>query len=229
MLKKSYFIFALALAAMLILPACSRSASPSLLATPTSNAATRAFGGSTDLTPTGMPVVSQYGTQTALAAQGVTPGAALPSITPNPLFTATPNAFGVSPTSGATIPTITNSIIVPTSTPGRPGTYTLQQGEYPYCLARRFNVDPQELLDLNGLTGTQLLQPGKILNIPQTGSPFPGSRALHPHPASYTVAGNDTIYAIACYFGDLDPSSIAIANNLTPPYLLTAGRVLSIP
>ena len=31
---------------------------------------------------------------------------------------------------------------------------------------------------------------------------------------------NDTIYRIACYYGDLDPSSIALANNLTPPYTL---------
>jgi LysM repeat protein len=137
----------------------------------------------------------------------------------------------VPPTGVATntgVPGVTPIVTVATVTPGRPAAYTLQQGEHPYCLARRFNVNPQDLLSLNGLQENQVLQPGTQLKIPQTGS-FPGTRALHSHPSQYTVTANDTIYRIACYYGDVDPSQIAAANGLTPPYALAPGRVLNIP
>lgn len=228
MSKRSYVIFALILVATLFLVSCTRSAGPSTLPTQTSNA-TRAIGGDAT-SQSGLAVVEQYGTQTVLAAQGVTPGAAQATETPNPAMSGTPSSMtGIPPTGAAITAAATTQVSVPTSTPGRPATYTLQQGEHAYCLARRFNVNPQELLDLNGLTESQVLQPGVVLKIPQTGNSFPGTRALHSHPATYTVAVNDTIYKIACYYGDIDPTSIAAANSLTPPYALTVGRVLNIP
>jgi LysM repeat protein len=119
-------------------------------------------------------------------------------------------------------------VIVPTATPGRPATYTLQTGEFPYCIARRFNVNPDDLLSLNGLSSGQVLQPGLVLKIPQSGS-YPAVRALNPHPANYTVAVDDTIYRIACHFGDVDPSSIAAANGITLTTPLTTGQILYIP
>jgi len=121
-----------------------------------------------------------------------------------------------------------------TSTPGRPKTYTLQPGEFTYCIARRFNVDPTELSSLNGLTNQSTTIPD-VLYIPQSGNPFPGTRAMHPHPATYIVgetniAGQiDTIYSIACYYGDVLPEDIARLNNLQPPYSFTLGQVLQIP
>jgi hypothetical protein len=114
----------------------------------------------------------------------------------------------------------------------RPATYTLQRGEFPYCIARRFNVAPSELMALNGLTAAQsrALQPGLVLQIPQTGNPFPGTRALQPHPTTYTVqSSTETIYAVACKFGDVDPVNIANQNGLVAPYTLTFGQVLNIP
>ncbi len=119
-------------------------------------------------------------------------------------------------------------VIVPTATPGRPATYTLHTGEFPYCLARRFDVNPDDLLSMNGLVQGQILQPGLTLNIPQTGS-FPGNRALHTHPAQYTVNVDDSFYSIACYFGDVDPTSIAAANGLSLTSPLTTGQILNIP
>lgn len=227
MSKKSYVFIALLLVITLFMVSCTRSAGTSTLPTQTS-AATRAIGGE-EGTPSGLAVVEQYGTQTSLAAQGITPGAAQATGTPDPNMTGTPNTFTVVPPTGAATTAIaTTQVVVPTATPGRPATYTLQQGEYPYCLARRFNVDPQDLLTLNSLTESQVLQPGVVLNIPQSGS-FPGTRALHAHPATYTVVVNDTLYKIACYYGDIDPSAIAAANGLTPPYTLAAGRTLNIP
>jgi LysM repeat protein len=119
---------------------------------------------------------------------------------------------------------------IPTSpTPGpRPASYTLQIGEYPYCIARRFNVDPKELLTLNALSSGTIYAPGLTLTIPQTGHPFPGLRALRPHPATYTLPEQMTVYKVACLFGDVDPLLIMQNNGLTSP-LLNSGITLQIP
>jgi LysM repeat protein len=118
---------------------------------------------------------------------------------------------------------------VPTATPGIPKSYTLQSGEFPYCIARRFNVNPFELLSLNGLSTSSLVRGGTTLRIPQTGNPFPGQRSLKSHPATYTVKGGENIYEIACMFGEPSPDMIALVNNLPEPFTLTAGQELYIP
>jgi LysM repeat protein len=118
---------------------------------------------------------------------------------------------------------------VDTATPGVPSTYTMHDGEYPYCIARRFNVSPVALLAVNGLTASTFVPDGSILTIPNDTTGFPGPRALKSHPTTYTVQPGDTIYAIACVYGDVDPNAIAQANGLSEPYSLSAGTVLSIP
>lgn len=119
--------------------------------------------------------------------------------------------------------------VAPTATPGLPATYTLQKGEFPFCIARRFDVNPSEMLQLSGLPVAQTYPQGTVLKIPQDGSPFPGNRTLRTHPTTYIVQTGDTIYSIACLFGDVDPASIAFVNNLTKPYQLSAGQTINIP
>lgn len=121
------------------------------------------------------------------------------------------------------------AIVAPTATPGLPATYTLQKGEFPFCIARRFDVNPTEMLQLSGLPVAQTYPQGTVLRIPQKGSQFPGNRTLRAHPTTYTVQTGDTIYSIACLFGDVDPAAIAFVNNLTKPYQLTPGQTISIP
>ncbi|HEY58758.1 MAG TPA: LysM peptidoglycan-binding domain-containing protein [Anaerolineae bacterium] len=145
-------------------------------------------------------------TPTSIPAGGTTP-------TPKPQ---PPTATPVPTTAG--IPTIT----VPSS-------YTLHKGEYPYCLARRFNIDPNTLLAVNGLSRGQVVYPGTVLTIPQNAPPFPGNRAWHPHPDTYTVRVGDTIYSIACYYGDVSPEAIAAANGISVNTPLTPGQTLHIP
>jgi LysM repeat protein len=193
----------------------------------------------------GMQLVGDLGTQTAMAgtatANGGTPA--------DDSLTATPGGILITPLSGTNTPAIvvtstpalvtlvpmTNTISAATyvAPGGIPATYTLQQGEFPYCIARRFNVNPDELMSINGLTywDSQNLAPGLSLQIPQTGDPFPAAPALIPHPATYTVTGyNDTtIYAVACLYGDAIPQSIAQANNLPLSATLVAGQQLTIP
>lgn len=207
--------------------------------------------------PTGqdpMQIVAELGTATALAKTAVALGTILPSetpggptdtpsggtaITPQTGITSTPGTpiaiVSVTPgpatvmVGGSVTPQTT--VVVPTISGGLPTSYTLQSGEWPFCIARRFNVDPAELASLNGLVDSQIVQPGLVLQIPQTGNPFPGIRSWHNHPDTYTVSGNDdtTIFGVACYYGDVFPQTIAQTNNLTLTTTLTVGQQLTIP
>jgi hypothetical protein len=42
-------------------------------------------------------------------------------------------------------------------------------------------------------------------------------------------SSDETIYGVACLFGDIDPSAIAQANNISVDAALTAGQSLNIP
>ena len=171
--------------------------------------------------------VSTFATQTAQALQPLASPTLAPSPYPQPTFA------GITP-----VVTRTPSIPSPTDTPvryvsatpgGPPATYILQKGEFPFCLARRFDVSLDELLSLNGLTRDSLLSIGQELKIPQTGNPFEGIRILNEHPTTYTVQAGDTLSSIACYFGDLSPDLIALQNGLSLDANLTVGEVLVIP
>jgi LysM repeat protein len=215
--KKFVVLITLVMIAALFLTACERPATRSTMATPT------AIG------EIPFPVATQSknmidilkGTQTAAALTPGTGGVA-PLITSTPAFTfSTPEpTVEFTPTSTA--------IAYPTPTPGKPTTYTVQAGEFLYCLARRFNVNPADLFTANGMNNNSKPAIGTKLNIPQSGS-FPGTRALKAHPATYTVLAGDTIGKIACTYGDADPNTIFAANGLTTGASLSAGQVLQIP
>lgn len=110
-----------------------------------------------------------------------------------------------------------------------PDTYTLHEGEFPFCLARRFNINIDDLLNYNGLYDGVILYPGDVLEIPRQARPFNGNRALRDHPTSYTVQGSATLYEIACFFGDVDPRAIAQVNDLDLSQTLRSGTVIQIP
>ena len=188
------------------------------------------FGTGTALALTGTPV-GGIATQTPLAPVDLTSQAYAGTATPTPLVYITPlltstATLAVSGTNGGAYATL------PTSAPYtgvRPATYTLQRGEFPFCIARRFDVDPDALLSLNGLSSGDIYYPNLTLKIPQSGS-FPGTRALRNHPATYTVSSsNETVNGVACLFGDVDPAAIAQANGISQAAALTAGQQLSIP
>lgn len=187
-------------------------------------------------TPTeGMGPFANVATQTAVSGeQGAQPttvpnepagqGTAVPQTEVQPTAE-TPSQPVVQPTQKPAEPVKE----YPKPTPGIPTTYTLQKGEYVYCIARRFNVNPAELLGLNGLGVSTVLSPGTTLKIPQTGNPFVAERSLLKHPTTYTVQAGDTVYTIACAFGDVSPDMIALVNGLKEPYTLTVGNKLNIP
>jgi LysM repeat protein len=227
----------------LLISACTQSLSAAPVATPT-------------LLPTGlfvspiasvenpMAMIEEFAKQTA-AAQTATAGGGTPGTPSTPQSVVTTGTLGTPQTSVTTaVPTTANNVTptnvgavtslppAATSVPGvRPATYTLQKGEFPYCIARRFNVDPNQLLSLSGLTVEEAysLVSGTVLTVPQSGA-FPGNRALTAHPASYTVASsNETVYSVACKYGDVDPNAIASSNNISVSATLTVGQQLQIP
>ena len=177
-----------------------------------------------------------FATQTAVATQGLStpmpssletsnpaaPGAATSSEVPGAVST----ELGVvqPPVVSTPLPNITFN-----PTPGIPSSYSLHTGEFPYCIARRFNINPGALLNTNGLTSYSVYYNGMVLTIPQNTGGFPGSRALRPHPASYTVRADDTIYTIACAYGDVDPNAIILVNGLDEDGTISAGQTLQIP
>jgi LysM repeat protein len=110
-----------------------------------------------------------------------------------------------------------------------PSTYTIQKGEFPFCIARRFDINQYDLLAYNNLGLNTRLDPGATIQIPPNPRPFSGNRSLMKHPTTYTVQAGDTFHSIACKFGDVDPRAIADANNMDINQSLTAGSTISIP
>ena len=226
-MKRGMMIASTLMLVSLTLSACNKPYSQAAAATFTPVPQSNLFASAQ---PTTMGDISVFATQTAIVQQlTASPGA--PGITP-PAVTATntPLVF-VNPTATATLAVVPNA---PSATPipagSRPASYTLQNGEFVYCIARRFNVNPDEILALNGLADSQTIYAGLVIKIPQSGNGFPGNRMLRNHPASYTVSASDeTVYSVACAFGDVDPALIAQKNGISVGAALTAGQILNIP
>ncbi len=234
------FIFVLT---TVLISACTQSLSQASEATPTV-IATGLFVSPFPSVENPMAMIEEFAKQTSVAQTAAAGGT---TETPGAVSTGavlTPQAETVVPTvgtpgtptnlvDGATTPVVVTTPSGPTTTPVpagvRPPTYVLQSGEFPYCIARRFNVDPDALLSASGLTSPDVYLPNQKLTIPQSGA-FPGSRSLAAHPTTYTVLSSDeTVYGVACKFGDIDPASIATANNIAVSAKLTTGQKLQIP
>ena len=236
--RTSVIVFSLLVLTAIIISACTQPYSNVPLETPTANP-TNLFVSPFPTSDNPMDMIGEYATGTSAAETAVALTAGTPlateepvEITPDsPVASATvdPNTTPA-PTNTPVPPTNTSVPVQPTTITNRPATYTLQPGEFPYCIARRFNLDPSELLNLNGLASGDIYYPNLTLTIPQTNKPFPGTRARQSHPATYTVQDPTlSIYAVACHYGDVDPAAIAQANNLQLTAKLTVGQQLTIP
>jgi LysM repeat protein len=108
-----------------------------------------------------------------------------------------------------------------------------------YSIARKFNVDPYAIINLNNLAYPYSLSVGQSLKIPGGGSTpapitsTPGGPTVTPGGPTptgrtYVVQEGEWVYSIARKFG-VDPQAIIDANNLQPPYVLHPGDTLIIP
>ena len=242
-IKRGALIVSTLMLVAVIASACERPFSPAPAVTntpidPNSLFATP-FDGATEMSP-----VEIFSSQTAQAANtsapviatatggvAVTPQSATVTSTP---FVSLPSTSTVTPTSTLALPSggITST---PAPSGPRPPTYTLQRDEFPFCIARRLNVDPSDLLQASNLSSPDIYYAGLVLTIPQN-SVWPvedlGPRALRTHPTSYSVTGNadTTVHGVACKFGDVTPESIVGANSgLSLGSTLSVGQSLNIP
>jgi LysM repeat protein len=234
-MNKKRFLLLMAMVLLILgLAACERSASnaPQSAASPTVPEGGFPLPGVTDDV---MGQLESFATQTAIALTGGTPPAAPPPAAETTPGAPAPTAAVAQPTSASAttapqaVSPANTPIAYPTATPGKPSSWTLKAGEHPYCIARRFDVNPADLLNASGLSAGGNYSAGTDLTIPRGGRDFPGDRSLKNHPDTYTVGAKDTIFSIACEYGDADPYAIAAANGLSAPYKLTNGQSLYIP
>jgi peptidoglycan DL-endopeptidase LytF len=216
-----------------LLGACTRAASTPVPTTPKGQTPAAMTGQQATMEA----VRSALLTQTAQAAAGS--GAASP--TPLVLVTqGTPSAPLGTPGTGTPQVTTVTTAAAPT-TCGQTS-YTVLQGEWVYSIARKFGVDPQAIIDQNGLVAPYALTPGQSLKIPGNcpggttpvvvATVTPGGPTVTPggtvSGTVYYVQAGEWVYSIARKFG-VDPQAIIDANNLVAPYTLSVGQKLIIP
>lgn len=146
------------------------------------------------------------------------------------------------------VPTVVAPPSAATPTPAtRPGTYTVQIGDWLSKISRQFGVTNAALLAANPNLNPSLLVPGQVINIPGGGgggSPSTGANPTNtpnPNPTStpapstprngtttYTIKFGDWLSKIARQFGVTNEAILA-ANPDLNPNLLIPGKVIVIP
>jgi LysM repeat protein len=111
----------------------------------------------------------------------------------------------------------------PGSAPGSGGEYVVQAGDTLFSIAQRHNTTVEAIQRANGIVNAWLIQVGQKLVIPQ-GSLAPSSATG----SNYVVQPGDTLYSIAASFGK-NVWDLVVANNLSDPYWIYVGQVLTIP
>lgn len=94
------------------------------------------------------------------------------------------------------------------------GTVQAESGDTVYAIARRYDVSPRALIELNGLRAPFLLERGQRLRLPVR--------------TEHVVERGDTLYAISRRYG-VDMYALARANDLSAPYTIRIGQRLAIP
>jgi LysM repeat protein len=110
----------------------------------------------------------------------------------------------------------------PGPAPGPGQEYVVQAGDTMFSIARRYNTTVEAIQRANGIVNPWYISVGQKLVIPQGGtSSLPGGN-------TYVVQPGDTLYSIAARFGK-NVWDIITANNLSDPYWILVGQVLTIP
>ncbi len=214
-MKKTSLIVLIVIISALLFSACTMSASTPPPVTPTTN----------------LSEIARQATETAIAKTPKAGETQVPEATEESMTDLTATVSEAVEPTDLLEPT---SAAVETDEPevyeyAAPDSYTLHEGEFIYCIARRFNIHPEDMEVYNSYESGTLLYPGDTLQIPSGSRDWVGDRALQYHPSNYTVIYGDTLYSIACLYGDVDPRAIAAANDVDIDQVLTPGTVLQIP
>lgn len=93
--------------------------------------------------------------------------------------------------------------------------HVIQRGETLWHIARRFNTDPQRIIEVNALEFPNQLVPGQSLVIPVPGT-------------TYTIQPGDTLWSISEQYG-VPIQQMVSENNLQHPDVIVLGTQLIIP
>lgn len=127
--------------------------------------------------------------------------------------------------------TQTPVIVVNSPTPGaaQTQTYVVQPGEWVYSIARKFEIDPNDIIALNNLQYPFDLEVGQEITLPAARSSSNGPNAtVVAGGTEYIVRAGDSVYSIAQAHG-VDYESIIGVNSLVFPYNIYPGDRLIIP
>jgi len=216
-MKKPSLLLLIPLIAVLVLSGCVRKASTPPATTPKV----------IDVANTPLPVDQQIFNAT-MTAQAIMQEFNMPTqIVQNPL--GTPEVITQVPPTPIPVGTATPTPLPILQPMTKPTTWTVQSGETIYCLARRFDVDPGDMLAINNLYAGSMLNIGDVLEVPQTGSWPTDDRSLLAHPDVWNVSPGESVYMVACAYGDVWPEQIIQLNGLQEPYDLTGISTLQIP
>jgi LysM repeat protein len=211
-MKKNRMLIFVIIISSLMFSACTMSASTPPPITPTTN----------------LSEIARQATETAIAKTPKSGETQDPEATTDPAAEITATAAEVVEATSTPEPAETEVTVV-VSEYAVPDSYTLHQGEFVFCLARRFNLLPEDIMTYNGIASGTIFYPGETIAIPPSARAYVGERALQYHPSTYSVVYGDTLYSIACLYGDVDPRAIAAANDMDINQVLTPGTVLQIP
>lgn len=102
--------------------------------------------------------------------------------------------------------------------------HTVEASDTVQSIADRYGVDPEVItgFEPNGIGGSPNLRVGQYVMVP--GGVIYDWGEIH----EYEVREGDNLWIIADYYG-LDPQTIAWANTLPRPELISIGQVLTIP
>lgn len=107
--------------------------------------------------------------------------------------------------------------------PNEPDSYTVKGGDFLLKIAGELGMDWARLARFNELAPPFVVQAGDVLNLPGADADLPELEV----PRSYTAARNESLVAIAHYYG-LDWIALAGMNNLSYPYVLSPGQTVQL-
>ncbi len=131
------------------------------------------------------------------------------------------------PTPGEQTTDVPPDVTPPTTgenTGGR--TYTVRMGDTLSEIAINYGVTVDGLVASNGLSRSDRIYIGQILNVPEAGAtarPYPAQAAV-----SHRVKSGETLSEIALKYG-VTVHSLAVANGISNPARIYIGMILSIP
>jgi len=105
--------------------------------------------------------------------------------------------------------------------PGQPLIHVVQRGETLFSIARRYQTSVDAITHANGIADPMRIYIGQQLLVPGVPA-LPGTWVTH------AVQPGETLEAVAVQYG-LPWRTVALANRLLNPHLLTAGQVLQVP